>query len=193
MKIRGFGASVNRDWENRCNVITFRTLAPITILEEYLSGMKDKPIDAEIKRHRERRSLDANAYAWVLIDRISEATGVYKEDIYREAIRSIGGGSETVCVQKAAAVKLCQGWVHNGIGWQTETVDSKIPGCVNVILYYGSSLYDSKQMSTLIHRLVDEAQELGIETATPEEIRRMEEQWGNEKASEALPATSLHG
>lgn len=99
--------------------------------EEY-DQLKDAPVDITIKKHRKRRSLDANAYFWVLCDRLAEATGEPKEQIYRHCIRDIGGNCETVCVKEQAADKLRQGWEHNGLGWVTETIPSKLEGCVNV-------------------------------------------------------------
>ncbi len=56
---------------------------------------------------------------------------------------------------------------------------SKIEGCVNVVLYYGSSTYDTKQMSSLIDQLIFDAKELGIETATPQELARYKEEWAH--------------
>ena len=136
-----------------------------------------KLYDVAIKLHREKRSLDANAYAWVLIDRLAEKVGLPKTEIYRQYIREIGGVSETVCVLEKAAEKLVDGWEKHGIGWQTETVQSKIDGCVNVILYFGSSTYDTAQMSRLIDLIVHDCKEQGIETMTPFELDALKERW----------------
>lgn len=135
--------------------------------------LHDCDVDVTVKKHRNKRSLDANAYAWELIGLIAEAVKVDRVDVYKDAIRSIGGVSEIVCVQDKAVNDLCSGWQHNGIGWQTETMPSKIPGCTNVILYYGSSTYDTKQMSLLIDHLVHTAQDMGIETMPPAELERL--------------------
>lgn len=132
-----------------------------------------KTYTVEIKPYHPRRSLDANAYAWTLIDKIAEKTGEPKTEVYRSAIREIGGNSDTVCVLERAADKLCEGWSKNGVGWLTERMPSKIDGCVNVTLYYGSSTYDTAQMSRLIDLLVQDAKQLGIETLTPAELERM--------------------
>ncbi len=139
--------------------------------------LKDTPVDFTIKKFREKRSLDANAYAWVLMDRIASKLRIGKLDVYREAIRDIGGVSETVCVRDGAVEKLRAGWAKQGLGWQSDTMQSKIEGCTNVVLYFGSSTYDSKQMSDLIDRLISEAKELGIETDTPEQIARYKSEW----------------
>lgn len=139
--------------------------------------LNGEELDIQIKKHRKKRSLSANAYAWVLIDKIADALQQDKETVYRQAIQHIGGVSEVVCVKNEAVEQLCRGWKHNGIGWSTDIMPSKISGCTNVILYYGSSVYNTKQMSNLLEHLVQEAKELGIETDTPEQISRYTEQW----------------
>lgn len=136
-----------------------------------------KLYDVEIKLHREKRSLDANAYCWVLIGKISEKVGVQKTEIYRSAIKEVGGNYTVVCVQDKALNALCSGWVKNGLGWLTETTPSRIAGCTNVLLYYGSSTYDTKQMSRLIDLIVQEAKQQGIETMTPRELDALKEGW----------------
>ena len=136
-----------------------------------------KTYDVTIKPHRERRSLDANAYCWVLLDKLAEVLQVKKEDLYRGYIRDIGGNSETVCVRNNAVDKLVDGWRHNGIGWQTETFPSKISGCTNVTLYYGSSTYDTVQMSRLIDLIIEDCREQGIEILQPERLAAMMEGW----------------
>ncbi len=130
-------------------------------------------VDIEIKKFRQKRSLDANAYAWKLIDKIAKVMRIEKKQVYREAIRSIGGVSETVCVQAAAVDRLCSSWAAHGLGWQAEVMPSKIEGCSNVVLYFGSSTYDTKQMSILIDQLIQDAKALGIETLPPDELSRL--------------------
>ena len=66
----------------------------------------------------------------------------------------------------------------NGIGWQTDRFPSKIEGCTNVILYYGSSTYDSAQMSRLLDLIVYDCKIQGIQTDTPEEIAKLKALWG---------------
>lgn len=147
---------------------------------ETLDGMQDgKTYSVTVKEHRERRSLDANAYFWSLAGKLAERLGIPKAEIYRRYVREIGGNSETVCVMEQAAKKLKSGWEHNGLGWITEEFPSKIKGCVNVTLYYGSSTYDTAQMSRLIDMCVEDCKERGIETLTPFELERMKDRWGN--------------
>ena len=135
--------------------------------------LKDADIDLTVVKHREKRSLDANAYAWVLIDLLAAKKQITKTEVYRQAIKEIGGVSDTVCVQNKAVERLKEQWSRKGLGWQAETLESKIPGCTNVILYYGSSVYDTKQMSALIDSLVQDCHSIGIETRSPQEIETL--------------------
>lgn len=138
----------------------------------------DKQYIVTVKEKKLRRSLDANALAWVLIDKLAEKMSIEKTEIYRQYIKEIGGVSETVCVMEKAADKLCEAWEQHGIGWQTERMKSKIPKCVNVVLYYGSSVYDKAQMSRLIDLIMQDCRENGIETYDREEMDKLLEAWG---------------
>lgn len=133
-----------------------------------------KPGDFDIRQRHKRRSLDSNGYFWELVGQLAEATGEPKTEIYRRAIKEIGGNSTTVCVKKSAVKSLRRGWERNGLGWVTEETPSKIDGCTNVILYYGSSTYDSKQMQRLIDFVVQDCRALGIETLTPAELEALQ-------------------
>ena len=136
-----------------------------------------QPFTAELKEYRKPRSLDANAYAWTLIDKIAAAMRVDKLEVYREAIRSIGGVSDIVCVRETAVENLVEIWQSRGAGFMADVSESKLKGCRNVTLYYGSSVYDAAQMSALIDHIVQDAENLGIDTRTPLEIAEMEAEW----------------
>lgn len=150
----------------------------ITVFDELHDYEK---LSIKIGKYREKRSLDSNAYAWVLMGKLAVKTKEPKEEIYKSYIREIGGNSDTVCVQDKAVNKLRQGWSKNGLGWVTETMPSKLEGCTNVVLYYGSSTYDTEQMSRLIDMVVNDCKEQGIDTRTPEEIAQMMTLWGERK------------
>lgn len=137
-----------------------------------------QPVSLKVTKQKKRRSLDSNAYFWILVDKLSQRLNIPKEEIYRNAIKNIGGVSETVCVKNEAVERLRLGWEKNGIGWQTDTMPSKLPGCTNVILYYGSSTYDQNQMTRLIDNIVQDCKAVGIETLTPLELARLICEWG---------------
>ena len=166
--------------------IDFRTNKPTVTFEVnelndfklMMDELNDKTLSIEVKPYRAKRSLDANAYFFVLADKLAAKLGTSKEEVYRNAVRDIGGVSEIVCVKNEAVERLCEGWSKNGIAWQTETFPSKIDGCTNVILYYGSSTYTTDQMSRLIDHIVQDCKAVGIETMTPNAIAEMLSLWG---------------
>ena len=168
-RLRDIAKSRSGDW-----IITFSTPEDFSATFDELA---DKEVSVEIKQAKKHRSLDANAYCWVLIDKIAEKTGLRKTDVYRHAIKEIGGVSDTICVMDKAVDRLREGWEKNGIGWQTDVLPSKVSGCTNVVLYYGSSVYDTKQMSELISSLIQEAEAQGISTITDEESERLLRGW----------------
>lgn len=160
--------------DGKLSIMTFSTESKC---DELFDSLCDKDVNIEIKQASKRRSLDANAYCWVLIDKIAEKTGIKKTEVYRQAIKEIGGVSDTICVMDKAVDRLRDGWAKNGIGWQTETFKSKVEGCTNVVLYYGSSAYDSKQMAMLIDSLIQDAEALGIPTISDAEAQKMIGNW----------------
>lgn len=172
MKARLHDLSLARDGAYLLTIATRENIGPL------FDELHETDVDVTVKKHREKRSLDANAYFWVLVDRLAEKTRIPKTDIYRRYIREIGGNHEMVCVIDSAVKKLRNGWEHNGLGWQTDTMPSRIPGCTNVILYYGSSTYNTRQMSHLIDMAVQDCQEQNIETLSPEKLAGMMEEWG---------------
>ena len=123
-----------------------------------------------------RRSLDANAYAWVLIDKIAAVVGLTKTEVYRNAIKEIGGVSTTVSVRSDTIEALERSWARQGLGWQVQRIydDGEY---MSVNLIYGSSAYDSAQMSRLIDQLIQDAKALGIETLPPEKLEGMMQAW----------------
>lgn len=86
---------------------------------------QDKDKQYEVKEHKQKRSLDSNAYAWVLLGELQNKLHIKKEDIYRDLIKNIGS-YEIVPVKDEAVEKFRQAWSKNGIGWITETMRSKL-------------------------------------------------------------------
>lgn len=138
-----------------------------------------KPGDYEIVKSKQRRSLDANAYAWVLIDKISSIVRLPPLEVYRNAVRDMGGTSEMICVRADAADKLERIWTSGHIGRQVQREPSWIANSVNLRLIYGSSDYDVREMSRFIDNLVQDCRALGIETRPEEEIKSLLEAWGH--------------
>ena len=157
--------------------LTIETKDKNTLLTGF-DELHEHEVVVDIKRYSPRRSLDANGFYWLLCGKLAEKTGVGMAEIYRSHVRNIGGNYEVYCGKTEAVEKLIKAWEKNGLGWIAETTPSKLEGCTNAILYYGSSTYESRQMSRLIDQMVQDCKEQGIQTETPAEIARMCEAWG---------------
>ena len=139
---------------------------------------KDKLYDLEVKEHRKKRSLDANAYAWVLINKIADALRITPVEIYRQAIQNVGGNYEILPVKAEAAEHFKQVWEAQGLGWPcVDMGKSKIDGYRNLRAYYGSSTYTTTQMAQLIDILLQDCRALDIEVKSDEEIASIMGAW----------------
>ena len=125
----------------------------------------------EVKEHKEKRSLNANAYAWSLITKIADALRTSKEECYLEMLKRYGQ-SEIVSVLSEINV---EGYFKYYEPIATATLQGK--EFTHYKIYKGSSEYDSLSNSILIEGIVSEAKELGIETIPPNEIERLKTMW----------------
>lgn len=145
----------------------------------FVRKMKDRVYAVEPKEHRQKRSLDANAYAWVLIGKLAAAMQIKPVEVYRQAIRNVGDNYTPMCVREKDVVRFRRDWEANGLGWPCDDLGpSQIPGCRNLKAYHGSSTYDTAQMSRLIDALVQDCKALDIETLPPDKLAALVEEWG---------------
>lgn len=145
---------------------------------EYLDDLKDKELKVQVSVWRQDRSLNANNYCWKLLDEIAQRMHSTKEEVYQEIISKVGV-FEILPIRNEAVDNFVEKWKSRGLGWVCNIMrDSKIPNYTNVIAYYGSSVYNTKEMSRLIDEVVQEAQGLGIQTKTPQELAELKSLWG---------------
>lgn len=145
---------------------------------EYLDELKDKELKVQVSVWRQDRSLNANNYCWKLLDEIAQRMHSTKEEVYQEIISKVGL-FEILPIRNEAVDNFVEKWQSRGLGWVCNIMrDSKIPNYTNVIAYYGSSVYNTKEMSRLIDEVVQEAQWLGIQTKTPQELAELKNLWG---------------
>lgn len=144
-------------------------------------ALKDFDLDFTIKKYRKKRSLNANAYCWELIGQLSEKTNLPSLEIYRNAIREVGIYKDFDDMEESQAKTLCAAWGRLGLGWITEQLDYAEDGDRVIIrCYYGSSSYNTAQMSRLIYYIVADCKEIGIETKTPAELAILKDTWKKE-------------
>ena len=150
-----------------------------TSINTLISSVCDKKVKVEIKLHREKRSLDANAYMWVLLDKLARKLNTTKDELYIKAIVEKGVFTYIV-VKPNMAERVKEEWrVCEVMGEVPVGKNGKDKG-IQIRCYFGSSTYDTKEMSELIDYVVEECKEQGIETITPNELDEMKQKWGVE-------------
>lgn len=142
---------------------------------EHLEQFKDKDLSVEIKEYKYKRSLNANSYCWVLIQQIADALKTTKEEVYKKFIRE-KGIFRTAEIDNKALKTLIYLWQDKGLGWVVDILDKK-EDSTEVILYYGTSSYNSKQMANFIDYIIESAKEIGIQVISPEELLILKENW----------------
>lgn len=147
---------------------------PLEIINWLYSQDKEKQFD--IKEHKEKRSINCNAYCWVLLGEIADLIGRTKEDVYRDYIKN-KGIYRIITMNSEAVPTFTKIWSERGLGWICETSETKIVGLTDVIAYYGTSSYSTKQMANFVDYVVQEAKQLGIKTKEDYEIERLIEEW----------------
>jgi hypothetical protein len=141
---------------------------------ETFDKLKDGMVKIEIKKASNRRSNNQNAFCWTLIDQIAAETHLKVSEVYRNAIREIGGVSTTVGMKDDAIPVFRESWEKGHLGRQVEIIPgSTKPGWSNVKIFFGSSEFDTEQMSRLLDILIQDAEALGIPTISDKEMERL--------------------
>ena len=172
MKLTGRIVGANIDYKTNKPCLTLE-VNERNDFEALVDEMKDKDkLSIEVKPFRQHRSLNANAYAWLLIGKIADVVRASKDEIYLKLLK-LYGQSELISV-------LSHVPIGNYIKYYEEAGESKLNGknFTHYRVYKGSSEFDSREMSIFIDGVVSEAKELGIQTETPNQIAEMKARWG---------------
>lgn len=155
---------VSLDFETKKPIVSF--LMDSFNPEADLSG----DLRVTIRRWKEKRSLEANNYLWILLTKMALILHSTKEEVYEQMLDRYGvaytdedGGHVVVGVNKSVDLKRAGHWKHY----------KDDEACAYWYLLKGSSEYDTAEMSDFLDRIIEECKELGIETATPDEIERI--------------------
>lgn len=138
-----------------------------------LQSLAESDLDIELKKHREKRSRDANAYMWALIGQLAEKLRTTKDEVYLHYIRTVGAYDIFEC--RAEALPMLRASFKDA-----EIIDEWITGetrMEQVRCYYGTHLYNTEQFSRFLDEIIEDCKEQGIETETPEEKERLMQLW----------------
>ena len=129
-------------------------------------------LSIKIDRYREKRSLNANNYAWKLLTEIGNVLRTSKDEVYLEMLKRYGQ-SEIISVLAHIPIKEYVKYCEEA---GSSTLNGKMFKHYKV--YKGSSEFDTREMSIFIDGIVSEAEGLGIQTMTPNEVERLKSLWG---------------
>lgn len=141
------------------------------LMQAVLNG---KVLQVQINVKRKKRSLDANAYLWVLLGELARVLHTDKDELYLQMLERYGVYTHIV-VKPQAVEKVKAEWKA-----VRELGPVTINGQTGIQLqcYFGSHTYDSKEFSRLLDGVIDECRALGLETRSDAELDRMLEEWG---------------
>lgn len=125
----------------------------------------------EIEVKRKKRSKNANSYFWTLLQQLCEELNLDVIQEYKNRVKDLGIFRQWEIDTKNVPTFI-QTWEDKGIAWFCEIVE-EIGDKTIINSYYGSSSYNSKQMSVLIDNLVQDCVAVGIQTMSDEEIKEL--------------------
>ena len=122
----------------------------------------------EVRLWKRKRSLTQNAYYWALLNRLGLALGYPSDELHRHMLREYGSYDVFTVRADVPIAKYFRYYdvVGSGIGENGVRYS-------HVRAFKGSSEMDSGEFSKLLNGVIQECQQQGIETMTPEEAARL--------------------
>lgn len=153
------------------------TLEQIQVKLKFTDLDKTKQYDLNLTEHKNKRSLNCNAYAWSLINQLSEKINLSSTEIYRNYVKELSI-YKVITINNDAVDTFIKSWAMNGIAWLCDKVDkAEVEGYSVLHAYYGSSVYNTKQMARLIELIEQDAKSVGIETLEEKKLKQLLDDW----------------
>lgn len=161
MKAKGRITGIQVPFRSKRPVVSFEVQAEPEALEKYM----DIDLDISFSRHRNRRSIDANAFLWACLGEIARAINSDTWSIYLYMLERYGKFTH-ILVKPEAVEQVRQVWR------ETKIVGEK-NGMIQMLCFFGSSTYNTKEFSQLLDGVVSEMKEMHLETPPDEEMKRL--------------------
>ena len=174
MEFTGKLQNVSRDWQSGQFQVTFTVNEPSAIKE--VDNIKDLDrLSIKAVKYRQKRSLDANALLWCCLDKIAKGMSppADKWDIYLQMLKRYGKYTY-ICVKPNVVDAVKAQWRESEIVGEIKINGSD---AVQMLCYFGSSTYNTKEFSVLLDGVISEMKEMGLEAPASEDMRRALEHW----------------
>lgn len=172
MEFTGKLMNVSRDWQTGQFNITFTVNEPSAI-NEIDSIQSCEKLSIRAVKYRQKRSLDANGLLWLCLGRIAEALRTDKWEVYLMMLKRYGKYTY-ICVKPSVVDAMKAQWRESEV---IGNVNINGQEAVQMLCYFGSSTYNTKEFSVLLDGVISEMHEMGLEIPASEDMRRALEQW----------------
>jgi hypothetical protein len=172
MECTGWLLDITRSWNNENLIVTFGingNINPQDLADELLG----KCLDIQAKKYRPKRSLDANGLLWHCLGEIAKALNTDKWDVYLMMLKRYGKYTY-ICIRPNMVDAMKKQWRECEVVGEIEIGREK---AIQMLCYFGSSSYDSKEFSRLLDGVISEMKEMGLPVPTSKEMQRVLEEW----------------
>ena len=171
MQTTGNIIALSKDWAT--NKLLINLQVDDCPVEEVQALSQCEKLSIEIKKYRKKRSLDANGMLWACIGEIANVLRADKWEIYLQMLKRYGKYTY-ICVKPAVVEAVKAQWREcEEIG----KIDINGKEAVQMLCYFGSSTYDTKEFSVLLDGVISEMREIGLQPPPTEEMKRALETW----------------
>lgn len=164
--------AINQDWQTGKAQAVFTINEPSAI--EYVAALKDEEkLHIKAVKFRNKRSLDANGLLWVCLGQIADVLHTDKWNVYLQMLKRYGKYTY-ICVKPNVVDAVKAQWRECEVIGET-TINGK--EAVQMLCYFGSSTYNTKEFSVLLDGVISEMREMGLQTPASQEMQRALEKW----------------
>lgn len=164
---------IEQDYETQKILITFEAETNGHGVANFVNSIKEFVLKVTVDKYRLKRSKDANALMWVCLDKIAEKIHSDRWSVYLKMLKDYGKFTY-ICVKPNVVEAVKKQWRECE---EVGRVNINGQDSVQLLCYFGSSTYDTKEFSRLLDGIINEMRELGIETPTSKEMEVALEKW----------------
>ena len=172
MNTTGNIIALSKDWKT--NKLLINLKVDDYPEEEVQALAQCEKLSIEIKKYRKKRSLNANNLLWNCIGEIASVLRADKWEIYLQMLKRYGKYTY-ICVKPSVVDAMKANWRESEVIGEIDINGTK---AVQMLCYFGSSTYDTKEFSVLLDGVISEMRELGLQPPPTEEMKRALETWG---------------
>jgi hypothetical protein len=174
MDFTGYLKGITQDFETGKFNVTFEVNEGIPVVN-FLQNLFHKKLNLSAKQYRDKRSNDANGLLWSCLGEMAKAMNppVDKWDVYLQMLKAYGKYTY-ICVKPNMVEAMKKQWRECEVVGEININGKE---AVQMLCYFGSSTYDSKEFSVLLDGVISEMENMKLPTPPSKEMRKLLEEW----------------